>query len=150
MKITKLKVFAASTALALSLLGSGCYVKLEIKEQPQYNEKIKNENETIEKYKNIMEKIIKYDKLVPGKDYAEERIMLGFDKGATKEEANKFIENQDLTGELELLEYYSEIELAVVKVPKEQEKSYALWFQNMSDETIVKYADLDYIIRIQN
>lgn len=147
---TKLKIFAVSTALALSLLGSGCYVKLEVKEQPKYNESVKKKNETIEKYENILEKIIKYKDLVPGKDYIEGRILIGFDEGTTKKEANKFIESEDITNEIEMLSYDQELKQAIVKVPKEQEKSYALWFQNMSDETIIDYAELDYIVRIQN
>ncbi len=147
MKISKLKVLAASTALALSLL-SGCYAKIEITRKPYHNESIKKD-ETIEKYKNLMEKIVKYDKLVPGKDYAEERIMIGFDEGTTKEEANKLIESHDSSNELEMLSYFSEIGCAVVKVPKGKEQAYALFFQNMSDETIVDFAELDYIVRIQ-
>ncbi|MDP2907338.1 MAG: hypothetical protein Q8O03_05340 [Nanoarchaeota archaeon] len=146
MKLTKFKVLAASTALALSLL-TGCYAKIEITRKPQYNESIKMD-ETVKKYRRLTENIIKYDKLVPGKDYAEERIMIGFDEGTTKNEANKFIENQDITNELEMLSYFSEIEWAVVKVPKGKEQACALFFQNMSDETIVDFAELDYTVRV--
>ena len=149
MKLTKFKVLAASAALTLSILGSGCYVKFEVKENPKYNESIKKKNETIEKYKDIMEKFLKYKDLVPGKDYVEGRIFIGFDEGTTKKEANKLIEYENITGELEMLRYYSEVELALVKVPKGQETSYALYFQNMSDETIVEYAELDYILQLQ-
>lgn len=144
MKISKFKVFAASTALALSLLGNGCYVKLEVKKQPQQS----TENKKVEKYRNLAEKILKYDKLVPGKDYAEEKIMMGFDDGTTREEANKIIEGYDMNNELEMMSYDSELNWGVVKVPKGKEQAYVLFFQNMSDETIVKYAELDYIIRI--
>ena len=147
MKISKFKALAASTALALSLLGNGCYVKFEVKEQTKYSDSIKKKNETIAKYKRLVEMTVKYDKLVPGKDYAEERIVIGFDKGTTKQEANKFIEKEDIADCLEMLSYFSDIEVAVVKVPREQEKSYALYFQSLSDETIVEHADLDYIVR---
>ncbi len=146
MKLTNFKVLAASATLTLSLL-SGCYAKLEITRKPQYNESIKKD-ETIEKYKNLMEKAIKYDNLVPGKDYAEGRIMIGFDKGTTREEANKFIESHDTSNELEMLKYHLEIECAIVKVPKGKEQAYTLFFQNMSDETIIDFAELDYIVRI--
>jgi len=146
MKLTKFKVLAASAVLSLSLL-SGCYAKIEITRKPYHNESIKKD-ETIEKYSNLAEKIVKYDKLVPGKDYAEEKIMMGFDDGTTREEANKLIESYDMNNELELISYDSELNWGVVKVPKGKEQAYALFFQNMSDETIVKYAELDYIIRI--
>jgi len=147
MKVSKFKILAASTALALSLLGNGCYAKLEITRKPVYNESIKMD-ETIKKYDRLIGMVKKYDNLVPGKDYVEGKILIGFDKGTTKQEANKFIEKEDIADCLEMLEYFSEVELAVVKVPREQEKSYALYFQNMSDETIVDYADLDYILRV--
>lgn len=146
MKGTKLKMVAASAAMTLSLL-SGCYAKLEIIRQPQHKEQIET-NERIEKYKNLMEKILKYEDLIPGKDYAEGKIIIGFDEGTTLEDANNFIESHDDSKELELLTYYSEIELAVVKVPEGKEKAYALFFQNMSDETIVEHADLNYIAKI--
>ena len=146
MKISKFKVLAASAALTLSLL-TGCYAKIEITRKPYHNESVKK-NETIEKYRNLAEKIVKYDKLVPGKDYTEEKIMMGFDDGTTREEANKLIESYDMNNELELISYDSELNWGVLKVPKGKEKAYALFFQNMSDETIVKYAELDYIIKI--
>lgn len=143
---TKLKIFAASTALSLLLL-NGCYAKIEIK-RSQHKEL--QQNEVVKKYEHLLDQIIKYEKLVSGKDYTEGKIIINFDKEITKEEANKFIENQDITNKLEMLSYNRKLKQAVVKVPKEQEKSYALWFQNMSDETIVDYTELDFITEIQN
>lgn len=126
------KIFLASI-IAVSFLTLGTAYCKEKKEPGQ-------------KYIECLEQ---YKDLVPGKDYAKGSILLGFDKGVTKQEADWFIEKHDVYNELEMVDYNKAINSAVVKVPGGKEIGYVCYFNGMGNSTIVDYAEPNFIRRIQ-
>lgn len=125
------KIFLASI-IAVSFLTLGTAYCKEKKEPGQ-------------KYIKCLER---YKDLVPGKDYAKGSILLGFDKGITKQEADWFIEKNDAYNELEMVDYYKMTNSAVVKVPGGKEIEYVCHFNGMK-ETIINYAEPNFIRHTQ-
>ena len=124
MKLTKLRILAASAILAFSI-GSTAVAK-DVEDTPEYKS-------CVEKHKNK----------VPGEDYSEGKILVGFDEKVTEEEAKQFIESYD---ELEMtLPYKFEItRFAVVNVPKGKEIEYSCLLDSLHNKTIIDFAKLTY------
>ncbi|MDP2909073.1 MAG: hypothetical protein Q8N77_04685 [Nanoarchaeota archaeon] len=127
MKKTLTAIIAASV-LTLGSIGTGYSCSNELKDQNAYTG-------CTERHKV----------LVPGKNYATENILVKFDKGVTKEEATQFIKDHDL----EMRDFFSEINTWVVKVPKGKEIEYVCHFNSVADKTIVEFAEPDYIVIIR-
>lgn len=125
------KIFLASI-VAIAFLTQGTAYCKERKEPDQ-------------KYTECLEQ---YKDLVPGKDYVKGSILLEFDKGITKQEADLFIEKNDVYNELEMVDYNKAINSAVVKVPGGKEIEYICHFNGMK-ETIINYAEPNFIRHTQ-
>jgi len=80
--------------------------------------------------------------------YAKGRILIGFDEIITKEQADEFIESHDSNDELNLTNYHIRLKFAEVKVPEGEEIKFVDYFNNLKEETIVNYAEPDYIAHI--
>ncbi len=103
--------------------------------------------DTSKEYTQCVEK---YKDLVPGKDYAKGYIVVMFDKGVTGEEADKFIESCDANNELKMADYFEGLNISLVTVPEGKEIDYVCSFNILGDETIVYFAEPDYLARILN
>lgn len=125
----KLTAFFTVSLLALGSLNtyvySNDYVK-ETKEQQYIT--------CVEQYKN----------LIPGKDYLEGNIIVGFSEGITREAAKLFIEQYDKNKKLEIIRYWNDFDetgWTTVKVPKGKEIEYACLLDSLNyDKTIIKFA----------
>ncbi len=122
MKLTKLKILAASAILALNI---GVYSAVA-KDTSNYDS-------CIEKYKHK----------VAGEDYSKGKILVGFDWGVTEKEARRFIESYDelimpLSWKFELTHF------AIVEVPPGKEKEYACLLDSQHKDTIIDFAKLTF------
>lgn len=124
MKLTKLRILAASAILAFSI-GSTAVAK-DVEDTPEYTS-------CVEKHKNK----------VPGEDYTEGKILVGFDMGVTEEQARKFIESYDGL-KMPLAWKFNLTRFAIVEVPQGKEKEYACLLDSMYKETIIDFAKLTY------
>jgi len=133
MKKTKLKTFLITAGIALSLLGCKD-TKQNIKETEEYKTCIDTHSD-----------------LTAGKDYAPGLILVGFDEGTTEKAAREFIESHNKNDEL-MIWRYSIFEgygsWAVVAVPEGKEIDFTCYFDSIKNETIVDYANPNFIFKI--
>lgn len=126
------KLLTAIVAASFLALGAGGYA--DKKDTKEYEDCIK-----------------KYENLVPGKDYKRGEFLMIFDEKISKQEAEEFIENHDFCDELEMqqkfYQYDGPLDFAVVKVPEGKELEYICYFDSLKDDTIVKHAEPNLIIR---
>ena len=121
----KLTKIVTAAFFGLTLLSSGCIEAKSLTPEPKVN----------------------YQKMANEK-YAKGRILIGFDELITKEEADEFIESHDSNDELELTNYITRLKFAEVKVPEGEELRFVDYFNNLKEETIVNYAEPDYLCHI--
>jgi hypothetical protein len=122
MKLTKLKIFAASAILALNI---GVYSAVA--------------KDTCD-YESCMEK---YKDKVPGEDYSKGKILVGFDPGINEEQARQFIESYDEL-KMEPTWKFELTRFTIVKVPQGKEKKYACLLDSQHSDTIIDFAKLTY------
>jgi len=82
-------------------------------------------------------------------EYLKGMILVGFDTGVIEEQANDFLESYDPKDEIEMQIYRPRLGLAEVTVPDGKEKEYAEFFDKMKEDTIIRYAELNYMRYIQ-
>lgn len=134
------KVLTSLIMASFLALGAGAYAdKNETHECPDCKCK-QQYQECIDKYKDLL----------PGEDYMEGEFLLGFDKGVTPAEAEEFIESHDPNNELEMVERRLKwFGYTLVKAPKGKEIEYACYFDSLKDDTVVRAAEPNLILRIQ-